>query len=230
MQLGGLVGQPQTWASPRHTGSPRPGGGSLLPGGQFTGDTWRAMSRENVVRKPLSAREGAGRAFDERLALRFPRAFRALGRLCLRLSTKSRIRQALIWRSVAQGLGAANRRDFDAVLPRYHPDVEIQVDPVLLGLGDIRASYRGHQGYRQLYDDWLPAWGDGFQFRPQELIDLGDGRLLALMGWSARGQSSGIELSEQVAMLWTLDDEARVLRERHFFDWAEALEAVGLRE
>src|SRR3712207_8914010 len=46
--------------------------------------------------------------------------------------------------------------------------------PVLLGLGDIHASYRGHQGYRQLYDDWLPAWGDGFQFRPQELIDLGD--------------------------------------------------------
>ena len=188
------------------------------------------MSQENVVRMPLSAREGAGRTFDERLAMRFPRAFRAVGRLCLRLSPKSRIRQGLIRRSAGQGLGAANRRDFDAVLPKYHPDVEIQVDPVLLGLGDIQASYRGHQGYRQLYDDWLPAWGDGFQFRPQELIDLGDGRLLALMGWSARGQSSGIELSEQVAMLWTLDDEARVLREQHYFDWAVALEAVGLRE
>jgi ketosteroid isomerase-like protein len=162
--------------------------------------------------------------------LRFPRVFRALGRLCLRMPTKSRIRQALIWRSVAQGLGAANRRDFDAVLPRYNPDAEIQVDPALLGLGDIDATYRGHQGYRRLYEAWLPAWGDGFQFRPHELIDLGDGRLLALMGWSARGQQSGVEVSEQVAMLWTLDGDARVLRERHYFDLAEALEAVGLRE
>ena len=126
-------------------------------------------------------------------------------------------------------MAAANRRDFDAVLPRYHPDVEIQSSPDLVGL-DIRASYRGHQGYRQLYDDWLPAWGDAFQFRPQELIDLGDGRLLALMGWSARGQSSGVEVSKEVAMRWTLDNEARVLREQHYFDWADALEAVGLRE
>jgi hypothetical protein len=28
----------------------------------------------------------------------------------------------------------------------------------------------------------------------------------------------------------TLDDEARVLREQHYFDWVEALEAVGVRE
>jgi hypothetical protein len=28
----------------------------------------------------------------------------------------------------------------------------------------------------------------------------------------------------------TLDDEARVLREQHYFDWVEALEAAGVRE
>ena len=187
------------------------------------------MSR-NVVRKPLPATHSASRTLDERLMLRFPRFFRAVGRLTLRLPTRSRLRQALIWRSVGLGLDAANRRDFDAVVPRYHPNVEIQAPSAFLGIGDIEAVYRGHEGYRQFYRDWLPAWGDSFQFEPRELIDLGDGRLVALVEINVRGQGSGIGFERQVAFVWTLDHEARGLREQVYLGWGEALEAVGLPE
>jgi ketosteroid isomerase-like protein len=188
------------------------------------------MSQEDIIRKPLSGTHRASRTLDERLMLRFPRLFRAVGRLALRRPARSRLRQAVIWRSVNQGFGAVNRRDFDAVLPRYHPDVEIVVSPALLGLGDIEPVYRGREGYQQLYRDWLPAWGDGFQFKPHELIDLGDGRLVALVKADLRGQGSGVGLEERVSFLWTLDHEARVVQEQNFLNWSEALKAAGLSE
>jgi ketosteroid isomerase-like protein len=187
------------------------------------------MSQETIIRKPLSATHSASRTLEERLMLRFPRLFAAVGRLTRRLPAKSRLRQTLIWRSVNLGFGAVNRRDFDAVVPRYHPDVEIHVSPAILGLGDIEPVYRGREGYRQFYRDWLPAWGGGFQFKPQELIDLGDDRLVALVKADFRGQGSGVGLEGSVSFLWTLDQEGRVIREENFLNW-EALEAAGLAE
>ena len=176
------------------------------------------MSQETIIRKPLSATHSASRTLEERLMLRFPRLFGAVGRLTRRLPAKSRLRQTLIWRSVNLAFGAVNRRDFDAVVPRYHPDVEIHVSPAILGLGDIEPVYRGREGYRQFYRDWLPAWGGGFQFKPQELIDLGDDRLVALVKADFRGQGSGVGLEGNVSFLWTLDQQGRVIREENFLN------------
>jgi ketosteroid isomerase-like protein len=188
------------------------------------------MAQGSIIRKPLSAAHITSRTLEERLMLRFPHLFRAVGRLAVRLPARSRLRQAVVWRSASQAFGAVNRRDFAAVLPKYHPDVEIQVSPALLGLGDIEPVYRGHEGYQQLYRDWLPAWGDGFQFKPQELIDLGDGRLVALVKADLRGLGSGVGLEEHISFLWTLDQEGRVIREKNFLNWGEAFEAAGLSE
>ena len=67
------------------------------------------------------------------------------------------------------------------------------------------------------------------KFKPQELIDLGDGRLVALVKADFRGQGSGVGLEGQVSFLWTLDQEGRVIREENFLG-NEALEAAGLSE
>ena len=162
--------------------------------------------------------------------LRFPRLFRALGRFTVRLPPSSRLRQALIWRSVDQALDAVNRRDFNAVVPKYHPDVEIQVAPGILGLGDIEPTYRGREGYLQFYRDWLPAWGDGFRFKPRELIDVGDGRFVGLVEADLRGQQSGIGLERRIGFVWTLDHEGLVIQEQNVLGWGEALKAAGLSE
>ena len=185
------------------------------------------MSRENVVRAPFTVRNGGRRTLDERLALRFPGVFRALGRWTLRLPL--RLRRLAISRQVGQGFGAANRRDFDAVVPRYHPDVEITVADELLGLGDIEPTYRGHDGYRKIYSDWLPAWGDSFRFEGGELIVV-DNQLVALVKIRMRGEGSGVEIARPLAFRWTLDQDARIVHEHQYLAWSDALEAVGLRE
>jgi hypothetical protein len=128
------------------------------------------MSREEIVRKPLSASHRASRTLDERLIVRFPGLLRAVGRLVFRLSPKSRLRQAVIWRSISQGFGAVNRRDFAAVLPRYHPYVEIRLAPQFRAL-DQEAVYRGREGYLRIYRELLPAFGGGLRLEPRELID-----------------------------------------------------------
>jgi ketosteroid isomerase-like protein len=189
------------------------------------------MSRQrNIVRKPLSATPSPSRTFEERLMLRVPWLYRAVGRLALRRPASSRLRQAVIWRSVSQGLGAVNRRDLSAVLPKYNPNVEIRVVAEFQELGDIEPVYRGREGYLQFYREWLSAWGDGFRFEPRELIDLGDGRLVALAEIKVRGHKSGVELGQRIAFVWTIDNEGRAVREDSFADWGDALEAVGLSE
>lgn len=76
------------------------------------------MSRPGFVRKPISVREHSWRAFDERVALRFPGLSQRFQRLVSRLPPSSRVRQMLVWRAVSEGMGAANRTDFQAVLVR----------------------------------------------------------------------------------------------------------------
>jgi hypothetical protein len=85
------------------------------------------MSQENVevVRKPLRVRERSSRALDERL-LMFPRLAAAyvprVARLIDRLPPSSRLRQAVLWRSMRATMEAWNRRDLDVALLGQHPD------------------------------------------------------------------------------------------------------------
>ena len=185
------------------------------------------MGRGSVVRKPLSVSEGSRRTIDERVALRWP-WLPALGaRFIARLSPKSKIRQAVIWRAAKQGAEAFNRRDFEAVLVGKHPDIEYEPPRDLVEFGGLSASYRGHAGYAQFVDEWLIAWGL-FRGEPRELIDLG-GRLVLLAEAVGRGKDSGIQLRQSYAVVLTFKG-GRVIREQYYNEYAEALKAAGLRE
>lgn len=178
------------------------------------------------MRKPLTVRARLRRAPEEHLVARFPRLYALLVRSLSRLPPRSRIRQTLIWRGTEQAFAATNRRDYDAVLPRYDPDVEFVPAPELVGVG-IGASYRGHDGFLALWEDWDSAWAGHAQWEPKELIDLGD-RLLMLGRMRGTGEASGIAVDTEIALLMTLKD-GRVIREEHYMEPAKALEAVGLR-
>jgi ketosteroid isomerase-like protein len=108
------------------------------------------------------------------------------------------------------------------------PEVEIRPTREFAEMGDLDPVYRGHDGYRKIMRDWLPAWGDSFRWQPRELIDCGD-RLVVLGEAPVRGQGSGVALSPEHHLVWTLRD-GRIVGERHYYDRAEALQAVGLRE
>jgi ketosteroid isomerase-like protein len=189
------------------------------------GDTASTMPSTPIVRKPLSVRARPRRAPEDHLLARFPRLYALFARALSRLPPQSRIRQALIWRTVELSLAATNRRDFEAVLPRYDPDVELVPARELVSLG-IAASYRGHEGFLNLWKDWDSAWAGHAQWEPTELIDLGD-RLLILARMRGIGETSGIAVDTELGLVATLRS-GRVIREEHYIGPAQALEAVGL--
>jgi ketosteroid isomerase-like protein len=188
------------------------------------------MTQENVelVRRPLAVRERSSRTLDQRLALRFPRLAAACTRLIGRLAPSSRLRQAVLGRGVQLGLEAFNRRDQDAALLGCHPDCEFHPPRELVEAGLIEACYVGPAGYREYASNWSEVWGAELRLEPVELIDLGD-HLVILADLPVRAQASGVSLTTKWADVTTLED-GRAVRQQHYWDHAEALQAVGLRE
>jgi ketosteroid isomerase-like protein len=190
------------------------------------------MSQENVepVRQKVPLRKRSGRTLEQRLAVRLPWFVELWSRLVARLSPTSRLRQALLLRSVQISFDAYSRGDLEVLVLPYHPDVEFQGPPDHGQGGTLgwRPSYRGHDGYREFYADWKSVWGAP-RIEPQELIDLGD-RLLVIAQMRLRGVGSGVRLNQDLAVLATLDEAGKVIRERRYADHSEALETVGLSE
>jgi 2-polyprenyl-6-methoxyphenol hydroxylase-like FAD-dependent oxidoreductase/ketosteroid isomerase-like protein len=222
----GLVGARAPRTGPSPPGGVSPTSASAGHGGR---DTRRAMSQQGVegVRQPLSARDRSRRAPEEWLAPRLPRLFDLGSRFVFGLPPGSRIRRALLRRAVCVGQATYNRREFESLLPLYHPDVEVHSPKEWVELGDFDPVYRGHEGLIRFYRQWADAWADN-RAEPQELIDLGD-RLVLLGEIQARGSASGIEVGRRYAMLWHIRG-GKITREQVFNDPAEALETVGLPE
>jgi ketosteroid isomerase-like protein len=194
---------------------------------EAAGSLRQSVSQSGIVRKPVSVRSQSGRTFDQRLALRFPSLSKLARWLVGRLRPESRIRQALNWRGVRLGFEAFNRRDLEAALIYFRRDVQFYPPRALVESGIVDSSYRGHDGYRRFWGEWLTAWGR-YRAEPQELIDLGD-RLLILGRLKGHGDGSGTPVAQEYAALIYLRD-GQVVRQQEYFEHAEALEDAGLHE
>jgi ketosteroid isomerase-like protein len=185
-----------------------------------------AQTKAEIVRKPLRIREGAGRTLDQRLSLRFPRLTAPLFRLIGRLPPGTRLRQAVLWRSVRLALEAYNRRDPDAVAIGCHPEFEYHPGREWVEAGLVEPCYRGLEGYRTYLAGVDEVWGGENYLKPVELIDLGD-QMLLLADGTMRAQASGVPLTQVFALVSTLRD-GRLIHFQEYYDHDEALEAVGL--
>jgi ketosteroid isomerase-like protein len=186
------------------------------------------MPSDQIVRKPLRARERSNRTLDQRLSLRFPRLAAAYLRLIGKMPPGSRLRQATLWRGARLGVEAYNRRDLDAVVIGWHPDFEYHTGREWAQSGLVEPCYRGLEGYRKYVAATEEVWGEENYLRPVELIDLGE-RIVMLADGRMRAQASGVPLAEAFALVTTLED-GRTVRLQEYYDHAEALEAVGLSE
>ena len=190
------------------------------------------MSPQPAVRRPLKAPKGSRhrRALDERLAVRFPGLYRMGASALLRLRPNSPLRRVLVGRFANAFLEAWSRRDFDLTLLVFDPEVEVCLPEASAAAGsstelDQERFYRGPAGFRRFSERWNEPW-DESRLEPAELFDFGD-RILILCRWVGRGRGSGVEVTQPVAMLNSLRN-GRVVRWQAWWDWSEALEAVGL--
>src|SRR5256885_16079123 len=107
------------------------------------------MSQANVepVRVMLSPRQRSTRTHEERLALRYPWFAGLLAQMIALLPPKSRLRQALLSRTVQNGLAAYDRGVIEAIILAFHPDAGFvaQPDPGDQGVLGFRPPYRGRQ-------------------------------------------------------------------------------------
>jgi ketosteroid isomerase-like protein len=180
----------------------------------------------DFVRKPLQVRPRSSRTLDQRIAIRFPRLSAASYRLVTRMPPTSRVRQALLWRTVRLAIEAYNRRDLDAVAIAFHPDLEYYPYREFIEAALAEPCYHGPAGYRAYIMATYEVWGTEVRLYPTELIDLGD-RVVLLADMPMRAQASGVPLAETYATIATLKD-GRVIRQRDFLNQAEALEAAGV--
>ena len=123
----------------------------------------------------------------------------------------------------ASFIAAYNRRDFDAAVEHFHPQVEwilpdLQESDSCVGPEEIIRFWRG-----------IDETFDELQLEPQEYVDAGD-RVATRLRHYGRGKGSGLEMdTELYHQVMTFRDGVAV-RIEYFTDWAQALEAAGAAE
>jgi ketosteroid isomerase-like protein len=86
----------------------------------------------------------------------------------------------------------------------------------------------GSEALRRYLQDWLDMFDDVTNV-PEEGLDLGDDRVVAVQHATGRARASGVQADIRYAVVYTLRD-GKIVRGREYIDRNEALEAVGVRE
>jgi len=99
--------------------------------------------------------------------------------------------------SVRRGVEAFNRRDLDATVSIYAPDV------VWDGTGRGIGRFDGVAAFRAFLEDWLAAY-DEVKLDAEEVLDLGNGVAFAILHQNARliGSEGYIQQRDGWAFLW----------------------------
>jgi hypothetical protein len=137
---------------------------------------------------------------------------------------QSRVRRRFLQRNMVSAYSAGNRRDFELMLIRYVPDVEVTFEPDFEALG-LGGTFRGHGGLLKLINGFTEAW-ERWELVPVAVIDMGD-RFLGLGRFHLPGTASGLEFDSEFAQLIKSRSGA-VASEHEFLSWDKGLRAAGL--
>jgi ketosteroid isomerase-like protein len=124
---------------------------------------------------------------------------------------------------VRLGYDAFAQRDLESIdaFVRDHVAPDAAFESAMTG-----QVYRGTQGARDLATDLWETLD--YVLAIEEILDRGD-RVVAVLRISGTGASSGVSVSQQVAFVWTFEDE-KIVRGKSFTSRVEALEAAGVSE
>jgi ketosteroid isomerase-like protein len=121
-------------------------------------------------------------------------------------------------------LGCSLRRDYELMVVRFAPDIEVEFAPEFEALG-LGGTFRGHDGMLKLIETFGEAW-ERWNLLPEIVLDLGD-RVLLLGTLRLAATTSGLQLEPDYAELMTARG-GLVAHDEFFFGWDEGLRAAGL--
>ena len=119
-----------------------------------------------------------------------------------------------------------NRGDVDEWLKTFHADVELVDFQTAMGMQE---RGRGLDELRRMSSQWTEIFDD-WRVELRELVDLGDGYVMADLRFDGVGRDSGAPVSSAQFDIYRVAEGKIVAYRAGFRDRAEALEAVGLRE
>ena len=120
-------------------------------------------------------------------------------------------------------IAAYNRRDFDAAVESFDPEIEWVLPP-----RQSSDSCRGPDEIKRFWEG-LDETFDELRLDPQEFIDAGDHVATRLRHYG-RGKRSGIEIDEEMYHQVATFRAGRIVRMEYFGEWSEALKAAGLKK
>jgi ketosteroid isomerase-like protein len=126
---------------------------------------------------------------------------------------------------VRDALRAFAEGGFDATAEFWDADINWRA---IEGAPDDVGEMNGPERLRRYLDELLEIF-DNVTLVPEELLDLGDDRVVAVLHLAGRAKVSGVETELRFAVVCTLRD-GKIVRGREYIDREQALEAVGLRE
>jgi len=100
---------------------------------------------------------------------------------------------------------------YEALLPLIHPEFEMETPA---GLAAEPQTYRGPEGIRRWWESFYEVM-DEVRVEPSAFHDAGDGLVAVEITIHARGQASGLEVTQAAALL--VDVEGELLRRIRIF-------------
>jgi ketosteroid isomerase-like protein len=120
---------------------------------------------------------------------------------------------------------AYNAREVDAAVDLCAADVDVLPDASVFVESDALV---GRDEFRVLLEESWAPW-KSCSAKTEEVLDVGDGRVLVRGDWGGIGIASGAEIYRSLSTIFTVRG-GQISKVEYFFDHAKALEAVGLRE
>jgi ketosteroid isomerase-like protein len=123
---------------------------------------------------------------------------------------------------VARFNEALNRGDAQGAALLLDPEVEIDLSRRLLDAGVAQ----GRDGFVKAWSDLTSPWED-HAFEVEEFVDLGDGRVLALIRVRGKGRTSGADVDARIAYIYVIRNSV-MLHVTYYAERSEALRDAGV--
>ena len=93
------------------------------------------------------------------------------------------------------------------------------------GAPDDVGEIEGPERVRRYFQDWVDMF-EGITLAAEELLDVGEGRVLAVQRVTGRAKLSGAETEMRLAVVYTVRD-GKIVRGREYLDRGKAIEALA---